>query len=375
MPEPSVRLPAQARRVLRPLAQAAAKTGLPLYAVGGCVRDWLLGREGVVDWDLVTEGDPASVARLAGRMLGGSVEAFGDFGTWRVQGKRWRADFACAREEEYPEPACLPKVRPSDITRDLFRRDFTINAMAMRLDGPEAGTIVDPYGGRRDLKKSVLRVLHPASFRDDPTRVFRAARFMCRFGLRPASGLREMLRESLRGGIAGRLSRHRISQELLRILAEEDPSASLRKLKAWGYLDLVHPDMPARAAGETVEERLGFLAAGMGEKGGELLRSLPVEHGMALRIGEALRLIKEKASSRTALAPQVARIVSLACPRLPSSALKPLFLRGEDLKAAGLKPGPRFKDILDAVARLQWEGRIRSRRDALSWLVSVGAIR
>ena len=133
-------------------------------------------------------------------------------------------------------------------------------------------------------------------------------------------------------------------------------------------MDLVHPDMPTRTAGQTVEERLGFLAASMGGKGEEFLRSLPVEHGMARRISEALRLMREKASPRTALEPQVARIVSLACPRLAPSALKPLFLRGEDLKAAGLKPGPKFRDILDALARAQWEGRIRSRRDALSWL-------
>ncbi len=351
-----LRLPAKARKILGPLAAAAEKRNLPLYVVGGCVRDWLLGRPGVVDLDLLVEGDPSPLAHLAGKMLRGSVEAFGDFGTLRVKGDLWRVDFARAREEKYLEPACLPKVQPSDITRDLFRRDFTINAMALRLDGPDAGAIVDPYNGQDDLKKGILRVLHPASFRDDPTRVFRAARFLCRFDLRPAPGFRGMVKESLDHGVAARLSRHRISQELLRILAEKDPSAPLKRLKAWGYLDLVYPDMPTRTVGKTVEERLGFLAAGMKKRGEDFLRSLPIERGMARHISEALRLIREKASPRTELAPQVVRIVSLVCPHLPPSALKPLVLRGEDLKAAGLKPGPKFKEILQAAARAQWRG-------------------
>ena len=362
------RIPAKTLAFLRPLAESARREGLPLYAVGGCVRDWILGRRDVKDLDLVTEGDPSGVAESCARRLRGKAEAFGAFGTLRVKGEDWRVDFAAARQEDYPEPACLPKVKPASLERDLFRRDFTINAMAVRLTPEGAGALVDPYGGRRDLKARVLRVLHPASLRDDPTRAFRAARFLCRLGLRPAPGFKAMIHQSLYGCIAGRLSRHRIAQELLRILAEQEPRAPLRRLRSWGYLDLVYPDLPLKVEGDTVEERLGSLALTLGEKGEEFLASLPVEHSMARRIKEALRICREQASPRTALAPETARIAALAFPRLPKSALQPLFLDGSDLQAAGLQSGPEFRRVLDDAARAQWTGRITSRGEARSWL-------
>ena len=288
-----LRVPSRARALLRPLAEEARRRGLPLYAVGGCVRDWLLGRRETTDLDLVTEGDPAPLARRAGRLLGGKAEAFGRFGTWRVQGRGLRLDFAAAREERYPEPASLPQVRPATLVRDLSRRDFTINAMALPLAASGAGELVDPHGGLRDLRSSVLRVLHPASFRDDPARVFRAARFLCRFGLRPAPGFGALVRQSLWGCIAGRLSRSRIAAELLRLLAEEDPAAPLRRLRAWGWLDLVFPDAPVRVRGTGVEERLGSLALALGDKGEEFLGSLPVERAMSRRIALALRAARQ----------------------------------------------------------------------------------
>ncbi len=362
------RIPPKTLALLRPLAEFARREGLPLYAVGGCVRDWLLGRKDVHDLDLVVEGDPGGVAKLAARLLGGQAEAFGAFGTLRVKGDRLRVDFAASRQEEYPEPACLPKVRPAPLERDLFRRDFTINAMAVRVEPEGAGALVDPYGGLRDLKAGVLRVLHPASFRDDPTRVFRAARFLCRLGLRPAPGFGTLVRQSLYGCIAGRLSRHRITQELLRILAEAEPQSPLRRLRSWGYLDLVYPDMPVQVRGASVEERLGSLVLSLGEKGEEFLGSLPVERSMARRIKEALRVCRQKASPRTALSPETARIVALACPYLPKTALQSLFLGGADLQAAGLRSGPDFRAVLDEAARAQWAGRIRSRAAAIAWL-------
>jgi len=362
------RIPAHILALLRPLAEHAQVEGLPLYAVGGCVRDWILGGRDVADLDLVTEGDPAQLARLCARLMKARAESFGRFGTWRVQGGVLRVDFAAARQEEYSEPASLPKVCPAALEKDLFRRDFTINAMAVRLEPQGASALVDPYGGRRDLQAGVLRVLHPASFRDDPTRVFRAARFLCRFGLRPATGFGAMVRQSLYGCIAGRLSRHRIAAELMRILGEADAQAPLRRLRSWGYLDLIYPDLSVNVRGDTIEERLGSLVLAMDEKGEELLRSLPIEHGMSRRIKEALRVSREKAAPRGQIAQETARIVTLAFSGLPQSALLPLFLDGKDLRSAGLEPGPRFRAVLDEAARAQWAGRIRSRRQALVWL-------
>ncbi|MDD5657611.1 MAG: hypothetical protein PHF00_10205 [Elusimicrobia bacterium] len=359
-------MPAEALRVLRPVSEAARARGLPLYAVGGCVRDWLLGSRRVKDLDLVTEGDPTPVAGFCARLLGAEAEAFGAFGTLRVIGKEWRVDFAAARQEEYPEPAALPKVRPAALRQDLFRRDFTINAMAVSLTARPQ--LVDPYGGRADLRAKLLRVLHARSFRDDPTRVFRAARFLCRFGFKPAPGLVGLARRTLCACIAGRLSRHRIAQELLKILSEPDPSACLRRLRRWGYLDLVAPDLGVKVLGRSVEQRLGSLALGLGSRGGEFLRSLPIERALARRVLAAIELVGRGASPRSRVDPETGSIVAAALPDLPPAALEPVFLTGGDLAAAGLKPGPEYRRILDEAARAQWSGRLVSRPEALRWL-------
>jgi tRNA nucleotidyltransferase (CCA-adding enzyme) len=362
-------IPPGARKILRPLAARAAKLGLPVYAVGGCVRDWILGAESH-DLDLVCEKDPAPLAEFCGKLLGVKPQAFGRFGTLRVVGREWRVDFARSRSEEYPEPASLPRVRPASLREDLFRRDFTINAMAARVGSEKTGKLVDPYGGLKDLKAKVLRVLHPASFRDDPTRVLRAARFLCRFGLAPAPGLLVKARAALKAGHAARLSRHRLAQELLRVLGEKDPACPLDRLEEWGYLALIHPGLgrPSRALSEPLE-RLGALALGLGlEEGLKFLRSLPLERPAAQAIQEALKLAAAKASPRGELSATASRLIEAAIPGLPKSALRPLWLNGADIKALGIAEGRRYSDILDEAAAAQWKGEISSREEALEWL-------
>ena len=155
-------VPVAAAKILRPLAEEARVRGTPLYAVGGPVRDWLMHRPNF-DLDLTVAGDPDPVAAVAARLLGGTVDIFGRFGTRRIVSKgKFRVDIATTRAESYPEPACLPVVDSLrvPIERDLFRRDFTINALAVRLDDGSL-SVTDPYGGARDMKDRILRVLHP----------------------------------------------------------------------------------------------------------------------------------------------------------------------------------------------------------------------
>src|SRR5947208_15725938 len=136
----------------------------PGFLVGGAVRDLLLGR-GTVDLDVAIEGDARAVAReLAGR-LGGEAKEHERFGTATVRAGDLVVDLATTRRETYAEPGALPEVEPSSIEEDLARRDFTVNAMAMRL--PD-GEILDPHKGRADLEGRVIRVLHDRSFVDDP---------------------------------------------------------------------------------------------------------------------------------------------------------------------------------------------------------------
>jgi len=365
----SLAIPRAAGAVLRPIAVRAGRLGLKAYVVGGPVRDWLLGRS-TYDLDVVVEGNPAPLANFCAEELGGRAESFGQFGTWRVLSGKLRVDFATSRRERYPEPACLPVVStPAPIAEDLVRRDFTINAMALPLIEKGAAEIVDPYGGLADLRRRVLRVLHDGSFRDDPTRVFRAARYACRLGFHPAPALTSQARAALDAGHAARLSPHRLAQELLRILGEQDPGCALRRLDAWGYLALIRAALPAPPANlRTPAERLAAIALALGEDGEAFLSRLPVDHHLSAPAREALKLAREKAAPRSAPSPAAARALRAASPKLAVSALKPLWLHGGDLEELGVKPGPKMGEILNAAARAQWEGLLPSRAKALAWL-------
>ena len=370
MKRPALHIPAAAQRVLRPLAAKAAQGGAEIYAVGGCVRDWLLGIPSH-DLDLVVKGDPAPAAELCAEQFRGEPQAFDRFGTLRVIGPdRWRVDFAASRQESYPKPASLPVVRPAPLRADLLRRDFTINAMAVRLHPDREGELLDYCGGLKDLRARIVRPLHRESFRDDPTRAFRAARFICRFAFKPAPGMLPMIKAALERGYAGLLSRHRLAQELLRVLGEKDPSCPLNLLCDWGYLRLIHPKLHAPPWElRLVEERLGAMALALGPAEGEkFLRSLPVGHALALELQEVLKLAWAQASPRRRLSALAGKLLRHKFPGLAAGALEPLWLNGEDLKAAGMPEGKGFHEILDAAAKAQWSGEISSRGAALRWL-------
>lgn len=373
MSERRIVVPPAAAKILRPLAETARAHGVALYAVGGPVRDWLLRRPNF-DLDLTVAGDPDLVAAAAARLLGGTVEAFGRFGTRRVVSKgKFRVDVATTRAEIYPEPACLPVVDAVrvPIERDLFRRDFTINALAVRLDdGSHA--LTDPYGGLRDLKDRVLRVLHPASFRDDPTRVFRAARFLGRLNHRPAPGMIGEAKDALAAGHAGKLSPHRLLHELVCLLGEKNPGPAFALLQDWGYLALLHPEFPSKLALPAgVEPRLAALALALGpKKGREFVDAFPHAHHLRTLLHEALSLSFSNKSPRTAPESLVIAAVRRLLPKLPTAALKPCFLTGADLIALGLKPGPAFHALLDEAARLQRLGALKTRAAARAWLAA-----
>src|SRR5262245_49014848 len=172
---------------LAPVREAASG---PIFLVGGAVRDLLLGR-GRTDIDLVVVGDAAELAAA----LGAEWTEHERFGTAKALLAGHTVDIAAARSESYPEPGALPEVEPAaGIEADLSRRDFTINAMAIPLQG-EPG-LIDPHDGRADLEAGLLRVLHPVSLRDDPTRALRAARYAARFGFEPEPETAVLLRET-----------------------------------------------------------------------------------------------------------------------------------------------------------------------------------
>jgi tRNA nucleotidyltransferase (CCA-adding enzyme) len=218
--------------------EAAEAQGRTLYLVGGCVRDLALGRD-LLDVDVVAEGEVQSLAAAPASALGGRCVAHGEFGTVTLEASGARVDLAMARAETYARPGALPRVRPASIQDDLARRDFTINALALALCGPEQGRLLDPFGGWEDLQRGLLRVLHPRSFIDDATRILRATRYAARLGFRLEAETLVALRRHV--SYLDTISGARLRQELLRLLAEERPETALHLCQGLGVLAAIHP--------------------------------------------------------------------------------------------------------------------------------------
>ena len=222
----------------------------PAYLVGGAVRDLLRGARSV-DLDVGMEGDaPAAALELAER-LGGEAVRHERFGTATVRAGELVLDLATTRRERYPAPGVLPEVEPAPLADDLGRRDFTINAMAAGLSGDDLGVVHDLHGGRDDLAAGVVRVLHDASFVDDPTRLLRAVRYEARLGFRMDADTERLAREAAADGGLGRVSGSRVRDELLDLLREPESAVALARLRELGIDRAMHPALeadPDRAA-------------------------------------------------------------------------------------------------------------------------------
>lgn len=247
-------LPPTTAALLRQVGALAHQQGMVAYAVGGFVRDLLLGVT-TLDVDIVVEGDGPSLARelatrwnarltIHERFLTATLEweASDEHSAERVEGVR-RLDIATARREFYPHPAALPQVEPATILDDLWRRDFSINAMAMRLDPDRFGELVDPTGGLDDLRRGVIRILNDRSFVDDPTRILRAVRYEQRFGFRMERKTLLLLCQARDESWLTHLTRDRIKQELWRILHEREPAKPLKRLRQLRLLPLIAPEL------------------------------------------------------------------------------------------------------------------------------------
>ncbi|MFH1524832.1 MAG: hypothetical protein ABIF04_07680 [Chloroflexota bacterium] len=238
----SVQLP-----LLHTVADEATARGLPLYLVGGFVRDLLLRQPGV-DLDLVVEGDAIALANALAAKHGGKVTAHKRFGTaqWFLPeslGSTPHAslDLISARSETYLHPGALPVVKPGILADDLRRRDFTINTLALRLDGKHFGELRDDLGGGDDLEKGLVRALHPRSYIDDPTRILRAIRYEQRYGFRITDEDLGLIAAAklLLGGLSGERLRH----ELDLMLEEEKSASMLARLAELGILIEIHPKL------------------------------------------------------------------------------------------------------------------------------------
>ncbi len=337
-----------------------AATGIDAYLVGGAVRDLLLGRARA-DLDLAVEGD---VSELAQR-LGGKVRAHERFATAAVRVDDLEVDLATTRTETYPSPGALPEVRPAPLAADLARRDFTLNAMALPLGGDPG--LIDPHGGLDDLRRGELRVLHPGSFVDDPTRALRAARYAARYGfeLEPDTG------RLLRLADLSTVSSDRVEAELRKLAGEPEPRRAFKLLGGWGVLELEPGalELAAAAGGVMAKEPWRqvapraevVLAAVLGrgvDAAGELATARPE------RPSEIVELARGRTGAELALAR------GLGGEWLDRYVAEYRHVRlevdGNDLIAAGIPEGPAIGHGLSAALRAKLDGEIEGASQELA---------
>ncbi len=376
------RLPPSAQEALRTAREVAGDASL--YLVGGTVRDALLGA-GFKDLDLSVEGGTAE--RLGARLqtrLGGTLACHVPFGTCTLSlDDGLVIDLATAREEVYDHPGALPSVTPSTVRKDLSRRDFTVNALALRFH-PEPATLIDPYGGADDLRAKQLRVLHPLSFIEDPTRVLRGARLAGRLGFHFEPVTAGWARDAIDPAIVGNVSRARLRGELELTLAEPRVAPALRCLDGVGGLDGLFGLHADEAVLEAVDEQrrhrdvpdetylLALLLATDTADADAHLESFhwPRRYGQArdrLRTLLAAEVVRDEDLEGLDEASRVllrclsdelgARLTRLeeAPPRRR--------LRGRDVLDLGLAPGPAVGRVLDEVARARADLKVRTFED------------
>jgi tRNA nucleotidyltransferase/poly(A) polymerase len=322
---------------LAQVGRAADTFHVSAFLVGGAVRDLFLGKKNY-DKDIVIEGDPDPLVRWLAGKWAAHVMAYPEFGTYVLKrAQKHHVDFATARKESYPRPGCLPRVVPSTLTEDLFRRDFTINALALPLNGPNKGTMVDAYGGCGDLRKKVLRVLHRKSFRDDPTRIFRLARFAGRgFRIDKATAILAAQGKKYLSSVTD----ERYREEILAILSEKDPFPGLKFLERWGVLKHILP-------GVKVDE------------GKKKLKKLP---SLAQRIQCLLSGLMPKSYQKALERLKLPRSVKKDIEKLTKREIRKPVLSGHDLIKMVYCPGPIFKEILNQLMPKRFASRREAKR-------------
>jgi tRNA nucleotidyltransferase (CCA-adding enzyme) len=335
-----------------------AAQGAPIYLVGGAVRDLLLGR-GRTDVDVVVEGDAAAVAAR----LGGEVLEHERFATARAELAGLELDLATARTESYAHPGALPEVRPATLADDLARRDFTINAMAVPLEGEPR--LIDPHGGSDDLAAGLLRILHPGSFRDDPTRALRAARYAARFGFQLEPETAARLPEADLGTVSG----NRVRAELEKIAAEPTAARAVELIREWRLLELTEDAVELIAGldrllagppwSEAVPREAAVLAV-LAPPGAE--RELA--EARPRRPSEAVELARGRRPAELALARVMGAVwLDRYIQEWRSVVLE---IDGRDLIAAGIPEGPAVGRGLASALRRKLDGEIEGREQELT---------
>lgn len=407
--------------VLRLVREEATQRGLPLYIVGGSVRDLLLGRR-LNDFDLTVEGDATELARSLASKHGGEVAVHKKFGT-----AKWflpphltpehltpdistpdistpdTLDLISARSETYKHPAALPTVKPGSLTDDLRRRDFTINALAIRLDGAHFGELRDDLTGLDDLQKKLIRALHPGSFIDDPTRMYRAVRYAGRYEFRIAEDTLALIPGART--LVEKLSAQRIRHELDLILDEPNAVSMLRRLDELDLLAPIHPLLATFSQSKLValksddpalqnrNSRWVLWLMHLTEQEIEILNERLHFTADLLKILRSASLLNANLTATLGRKPsQVVEMLegySIKALEVLSSAvqdeqIKKLLTKylsdwwhirpkttGHDLKKLGIPPGPKYTEILRRLRAAWLDGEVKTGEEEKKLLASL----
>jgi tRNA nucleotidyltransferase (CCA-adding enzyme) len=418
------RLLPDVRAALRVVGEVADEAGFPVYLVGGIVRDLFL-RVTNLDIDIVVEGDGITFAGMLVKKLGGRMKTHQKFGTAVVVlPKGLKLDIATARLEYYESPAAMPTVELSSIKKDLYRRDFTINTLAVRLNRKRFGELIDFFGGLRDVKEKTIRILHNLSFVEDPTRVFRAIRFEQRFDFQISKHTLNLIKTSVNMKLFNRLSGERIYAELMLMFSEAEPLKALKRMAGLDLLKFIHPGLKFTTdverlcigIGETltwfrflyldiIVERwflyfLGLLDKLKDEATEETLARLAAPRKVRDRVRtararyrdvlyefyrapdltpsrvydllrpleiEAVLLMMAKAKQEAAK-----KYVSLYLTRLRNVKVT---LSGDDLKTMGIPPGPRYKRILSRLLDAKLDRKVKNREEEIEFVKKMSSAR
>jgi len=236
-------LPQAVFELLQTIGDCAKQEKVDVYVVGGFVRDLLLRKKNL-DVDIVVEGDGIAFAKAFAKQHQCRIRSHQKFGTAvMIFPDGFKVDIASTRIEYYIEPAALPNIEHASIKLDLYRRDFTINTLAIALNQERFGDLIDFYQAQKDLRLGAIRVLHNLSFVEDPTRVFRAIRFEQRLGFRLGKHTESLLRSAVRMGFIDKVAGPRVYNELKIIFKEPDPTASVQRMSELELLAYLHPKL------------------------------------------------------------------------------------------------------------------------------------
>lgn len=397
--------------IIAKASSLASEMGYQLYVAGGVVRDILLGYDNT-DLDLVVEGDGIILAKKLASQLNCKIRPHQRFRTAELSlpgGNK--VDIATARVEFYEYPAALPQVEVSSLHQDLYRRDFTINAMAVALNADRFGELVDYFGGKRDLQDGLVRVLYNLSFIEDPTRMLRAIRFEKRYQIKIESRTLELLQEAVNQEVMKSVSGDRIRYELYHIFDEERAGKMLERLNDLGLWPQVFPNVDYSKLSSLLLD-LEWNCKILEQWGIEVSKEPPVIYWIAILSFSPLEVIKDLAEyyyignrikekillvvnygedlllelqneighSKIKLAEKLLKLPTEAYPwvlallkenkareqfkniLLSLKDIKMCF-KGRDLKKMGYRPGPLYKEALDELWRACLNGEVKSEEE------------